>query len=504
MTSFFRGMFSEIFLEAIDIRKGIIMLDKIRKQNKSLALIIVMLLTMGINFSLIFNDSVWFDESFTMLTIKSGFKEIIQITIEDVHPPLYYLILKCAIIVLGYSVSAAKIVSLIPVLLAMVLGVTAIRRRFPEVGNKKLFAAILFVCFLSIMPSSLEENLEVRMYTWAMFFVTASGVYAFEAYLEPERKKNWIVLTLSSLAAAYTHYFALISVAVVYVILFLALMIKRKKIVSYLISGIVCGIGYLPWLPFLWKQINFVKEGFWIPEVTLEKVLEYVVWIFQGEYQYFWFLILILAFLLLVDSLFHSVEVKQEVKEVAFSMLGYFIVFIGTILAGGILSVLIRPILVERYLFVSIGLLYIFLVYSLTYLIDNRKVKIGILALIILTGMFSYGEKFNNEYKNGTEDSKKIFADNISDTDLIATNDFLLGAHNGSPLLYYLPENNLVTIETEEQVQLMEGYNKIWYFATNTFNQEMFTNQGYSLTYIYQGTIDVKHPYTLYLIQKNN
>ena len=81
---------------------------------------------------------------------------------------------------------------------------------------------------------------------------------------------------------------------------------------------------------------------------------------------------------------------------------------------------------------------------------------------------------------------------------------FLLGAHNGSPLLYYLPENNLVTIETEEQVQLMEGYNKIWYFATNTFNQEMFTNQGYSLTYIYQGTIDVKHPYTLYLIQKNN
>lgn len=75
--------------------------------------------------------------------------------------------------------------------------------------------------FLSIMPSSLEENLEVRMYTWAMFFVTASGVYAFEAYLEPERKKNWIVLILSSLAAAYTHYFALISVAVVYVILFL-------------------------------------------------------------------------------------------------------------------------------------------------------------------------------------------------------------------------------------------------------------------------------------------
>ena len=135
-------------------------------------------------------------------------------------------------------------------------------------------------------------------------------------------------------------------------------------------------------------------------------------------------------------------------------------------------------------------------------MIDNRKVKIGILAIIILTGLFAYNAKFINEYKNGTEESKKVFAENISDTDLIATNDALLGVQNGSPLGYYLPENKLVTIENEEQVQLMEGYNKTWYFATNTFNQEMFTNQGYSVTYIYQGSIDVQHPYTLYLIQK--
>ena len=54
----------------------------------------------------------------------------------------------------------------------------------------------------------------------------------------------------------------------------------------------------------------------------------------------------------------------------------------------------------------------------------------------------------------------------------------------------------------QEQIPLIEGYEKTWYFATNTFNQEIFLNQGYSVTYIYQGTIDVKHPYTLYLIQK--
>lgn len=478
------------------------MLDKIRKNNKIFILTIFILLAMGINFSLIFNDSVWYDESFTMLAIKNGFKEIIQTTIEDVHPPLYYLILKCVTIILGYSVPAAKIASLIPVLFTMILGVTAIMRRFPDFGKRRLFAAVLFLCFLSIMPSNLAENVEVRMYTWAMFFVTASGLYAFEAYLEPERKKNWLVLTLSALAAAYTHYFALLSVAIVYVILFLALMVKRKKIVNYLISGIVCCIGYLPWLPFLWKQIHLVKEGFWIPEVTLVKLLEYVTWMFQGEYQYVWLFILVLAFLLLLDRLFHNTNATEKVKEVTICMLAYFMVFIGLILVGCILSVLIRPILVERYLFVCIGLLYIFLTYSLTYLIDNRKVKIGILAIIILTGLFAYNAKFINEYKNGTEESKKVFAENISDTDLIATNDALLGVQNGSPLGYYLPENKLVTIENEEQVQLMEGYNKTWYFATNTFNQEMFTNQGYSVTYIYQGSIDVQHPYTLYLIQK--
>lgn len=476
------------------------MLDKLK--SKKIVLIIVVVLAMGMNFSLVFNDSVWFDESFTMLTLKSGFRDIIQITIEDVHPPLYYLILKCITLVLGYSVPVAKVASLIPVFLAMVLGITFITRRFPNTGNKNFYAAILFICFLSAMPSSLEENLEVRMYTWTMLFVTATGVYAFEAYFNPKRKKNWIILSITALAAAYTHYFGLVAVAAVYLLLFFALIIKRKKVASCLISGVVCGIGYLLWLPFLWKQINLVKEGYWIPEITLDKLLEYVLWLFQGEFQNVWLFILTLAVALLIDNLLHRNDISNDTKEVTFSMLAFFLVFAGTILLGCILSIIMRPILVERYLFVCIGLLYIFLSYSLTYFINNRKVKIGVLTIVILTGLFAYSAKFDNEYRNGTEESKQIFAENISSADLVATNDFLLGAHNGSPLLYYLPDNELVTIENEEQIPLIEGYEKTWYFATNTFNQEMFLNQGYSVTYIYQGTIDVKHPYTLYLIQK--
>lgn len=80
--------------------------------------------------------------------------------------------------------------------------------------------------------------------------------------------------------------------------------------------------------------------------------------------------------------------------------------------------------------------------------------------------------------------------------------DFLLGAQNGSPLKYYLPENELLYVEDEQQFESMEHFSKIWYCAASDFDQELFKSYGYDTTYIYHGTIDGRHPYVLYLIQK--
>ena len=43
---------------------------------------------------LCFNDSVWADEAYTMLLVQKPWPEAWKLLISDVHPPLYYIIVK--------------------------------------------------------------------------------------------------------------------------------------------------------------------------------------------------------------------------------------------------------------------------------------------------------------------------------------------------------------------------------------------------------------------------
>ena len=60
------------------------------------------------------------DEYFTLSIINFNVNDLISVTAADVHPPLYYLILKFAMTIFGFfvisphSIYAVRIVSIIP------------------------------------------------------------------------------------------------------------------------------------------------------------------------------------------------------------------------------------------------------------------------------------------------------------------------------------------------------------------------------------------------------
>lgn len=472
--------------------------------NKTFIILsIVVLFSMIMNITLIFNDSVWFDESYSMITLRHGFSDIIKVTASDVHPPLYYFITKCFLLIFGYSVPAAKLSSLCAVFLTMLLGITVIRKRFSTNGDS-LFASVIFILMLGFIPCSISENVEVRMYTWAMFFVTASAVFAFEIYMDISRKKNWLLFTLVSICAAYTHYFALATVCIIYAFLLLGLILRNRSAIKYFI--LVCTISilsYCPWLPVFKEQLNRVSNGFWIPEFTLAKLLEYLQWLFTGPFVNIWLILIMFALLITLSHFMSLPHSRDLLNPQYFFVLFCFLTFAGTIGVGWIMSKLIRPIFVERYSFISMGLLYLFFAYSCSYFLKNKTVKLLILSILICTGVFAYSSQKNQEYDNGTEATKQIMAANISPEDLIATNDSIYSSQEGSPFRYYLPENPLVQVASEEQISQMDSYKKIWYFCNGDFDQSLFDAYGFHSTYIYSGNIDNHHYYTLYLLEKN-
>ena len=76
------------------------------------------------------------DEWFTKGLIKYPVDQLIQLTIIDVHPPLYYLILKAVTKILttlhiAYdTVILITLVSIIPYIIALILSFTVIRKAY--------------------------------------------------------------------------------------------------------------------------------------------------------------------------------------------------------------------------------------------------------------------------------------------------------------------------------------------------------------------------------------
>ena len=74
-----------------------------------------------------------------------------------------------------------------PIYLLMALSLIKIRKNFG------MLTAGLFIFCLVTMPMFIQYALEVRMYSWSIFFVTTSFIFIYEI-IERNSYKNWIIL----------------------------------------------------------------------------------------------------------------------------------------------------------------------------------------------------------------------------------------------------------------------------------------------------------------------
>jgi len=99
-------------------------------------------LTRGIS-----HETLWYDESYSAAIINHSIPDIIRITANDSHPPLYFIML--------------KIFSCVWTLAT--LGAGPVRRVFGK------FMGMMYSFCVIAVPISLSIGQETRMYTWAAF-----------------------------------------------------------------------------------------------------------------------------------------------------------------------------------------------------------------------------------------------------------------------------------------------------------------------------------------------
>ena len=150
----------------------------IRKKELTL-LFVLFVFCLALRLAFLTQKNMWFDEVFSWHMTQGSFKDIITDTSVDIHPPLYYFLLKVWEYIFGQSISALRIFSVIFASSA-ILFIYPISRKALNIEN-----SILVILLYSISPLNLFFSQEVRMSALNLFLNTGS-VFFFIKVIESE------------------------------------------------------------------------------------------------------------------------------------------------------------------------------------------------------------------------------------------------------------------------------------------------------------------------------
>ncbi len=356
---------------------------------------------------LCFADGVWYDELFTMGLTERSFRDLTALTARDVHPPVYYYFVKGAReIVQGMAQGAngivvGKLCSILPLAGLFAYAATMVRRRFGWL------CAGLFAFGITAMPSLSQYTVEIRMYTLAMFFVTAAFLHAYEVVCgigggEGSRKKDWICLAVYGVLAAYTHYFAGAAAAMVYLFLLAYLIVKRavgEEKRNWVFCVLASIAAYLPWTAAVVRQMAQVKENYWILPLTWRTFGSCVKFLMKppfgsGAFQVAAAIVLFAVYVGLMLSALWQSRKKAEEAYLAAAGAG---VLAGVVLFGFAASFLLRPVFIVRYMVPAAGCFWLSFAFCASRAARSRKIFLPVLALVFLLGIGDYRWFRNDE-----------------------------------------------------------------------------------------------------------
>ncbi len=235
-------------------------------------------LFLTITLSTITKSSVWFDEAFGAYLIRFDFWDIARYTAVDVHPPLYYWLLKIWSLLFGNSELALRSMSVLFGVVAIVFGYLLVKRLFNQNTAK------LSLLFMVLSPMLIRYSQEMRMYTMVVAIALAA-TYILTIAVESKKRWPWAVYGLLVGLGMLTHYF----IAIIWISHWIwrayyvlknekkSNFIKKFFTQCWIRAHVLALLVFGAWLPFFATQLVTVQAfGFWIPPVNPSTLLNYL------------------------------------------------------------------------------------------------------------------------------------------------------------------------------------------------------------------------------------
>lgn len=270
-------------------------------------LVFVLILGLALRLWGLEERSLWFDEAFSwMLADQFSASEMISRTARDVHPPLYYAVLRLWVAAFGTSVLAMRLLS-VGFALLTVLGLYLFCRKCFAAESAESEATtgqrtngsdigLIAAGACAVSAFHIHWSHEARMYTLATTLAVLSAWALLRALQAPAALARWALYAAAATCFLYTHNYALFTVFGQGVFTAARLWflsgrsfwsaLRSKGFWHAAAAFTVIVWAYAPWIPVLLFQKSQVQQSYWIGSIRWWTIPECWFHVFFPENDY--------------------------------------------------------------------------------------------------------------------------------------------------------------------------------------------------------------------------
>lgn len=299
------------------------------------------------------------------------------------HPPLYHILLNTITRFAGTSVLVLRLLSLICSLGSIIL-LFMLGRRWGKEGVA-FYAALLF----AISSYGLMYSTTVRPYPLAMVLALAGTVLAWDIVTEKQwrltdtRMYAYAFIALLGLYTTYQFVFVVLS----NVIFFIVSDYHSKKMWrAVILIGSIITIGFLPWLPMLWDQLQAVtKNQYYFHHLASLFDIGYMLTsanLIGFRFAFAWFVIVTLFF---YTSIMLGIMYAWKSKKIRVFLLSFFLYLVIYYLTERVLGM--SSLVNIRFMFFLMPITFLIISYGLVH--ESRGTIIRITLGYFIICMFA-------------------------------------------------------------------------------------------------------------------
>lgn len=224
-------------------------------------MIITLITILALVFRLILaNQSLWLDEGASWVLSSLSPQVLLSASAGDFHPPLYYLLLHYWLPLVGNREWLMRLPGIL-IGTATVPALYCLLTQLQVKKSKSKFTlAHLAALLLAINPLHIYYSQELRMYSLSALLSVFAWKF-FLSWLKKPQKKKAVFFILTTLLNLFTFYGTFFNLAAQWIYL---LVNQRRRFKSFVINNLFLLLGFLPWLPTFWTQLQnggYIKDN---------------------------------------------------------------------------------------------------------------------------------------------------------------------------------------------------------------------------------------------------